>query len=146
MSIWLCRILAIPTASMLSCFIPGQCRSDSASPSPLPQTVCYIVWSLNNVDLTLPHRALPQKVICYLVWSLNNFDLTLTAPSDRMLYCFIPWQCRSEPVSSSPLPQIMPVQCWCDSLPRTQTVCYLVWFLDNVLTLPRHRRSHREWV
>ena len=140
---WLCCGV-VPTERMLFCLILGKCRSDSTSP-PLPQGVCdlfndctmlmwlytaptermfsCLIWSLDNVDLTLPQG------VCYIVWSLNNVDLTpslpvhhlshrkyvtfdpwtklifIIAPTACMLYCSIPAQCRSYSTIFSSLKQ-----------------------------------------
>ena len=134
---WLCLVIAAPTGSefKLYCLIPLQCWSDFASSSPLPQTVCYIVWSLDNVDLTLPCHCRSHRKYVILFDPLTMsiwLCLVIDAPTEGMLYCLIPGQWPSDSASSSPLPQM---------------VYYLVWSLDNVdLTLPRYHRSHRTYV
>ena len=124
MSIWLCLVIAYLTEyGTLYCLIPGQCQwSDSASSSPIPQGVCYTVWCLDNIDLTLPcHlRSHSLQKVCYLVWSLDNVDLTLLhhhRSHRKYVYCLIAGQCRSDSASS---------------LSLKQDVCYIVWWTISI--------------
>ena len=96
MSILLHYILVAQTGSMLYCLIPVQCRSDSASFSLLPQPVCYLVWSLDSIHLTLPrHRRSHRKYVILLnTWTMLIWlRHILSAPTARMSSCLIPGQC-----------------------------------------------------
>ena len=127
-------------------WISSQYWCDSAAVS-CPQNVCYLVWSLENVDLTLRllhsrrayvilfndctmlmwlYTAPTERMFSCLIWSLDNVDLT---PTGSMLYCLIPEQCRSDSESTCSL-----------SLP--QKVCYF-WSLDKI---DFHHRSHSMYV
>ena len=121
---------AAPTGSMLYCLIPRKCWSNSAWPLPLPQKVCYIVWLLDKVDFH--HRSHSMYVILFNPCTMSNLIYyILVAQTGSRFYCLIPGQCWSDPAAFSLPPQ---------------PVCYLVWSLDNDLTLPRHRHTHRKYV
>ena len=127
----LTKVFLAPTESMLSCWIPGQCWSDSASSSQCSRVVCYMLYCLitgQNVDLTASSSPLPQRV-CYKSWTMLIWVcLVITTPTVCMSYCSILGQCD--------LTLLLP-----------QKVCYPDLISDNVeLTLPRHYRSHRKYA
>ena len=105
----------------------------SAAVSPRPQTVCYLVWSL---DLTLTSSSLTScRAYVILFNGLHHADVTLFIRTiEGMLSCFDLWTIQFDSASSSLL--------------LLQSVCYLVWSLDdfNMFLLRPHCCSYRTYV
>ena len=140
-------LFSTPTERMSSCFISGKwCRSDSASSS-IPQGVCYTIWCLYNVDLTLPrHRRSNRRyIILFDPWTISIWlFLVITAPTEGILSRLKPGQFRSDSSSSAHsyrtyviLLNIIPGQCWYISLyrsPRTYVILFDFWTTGQCLS------------
>ena len=146
MSFWLCLIIAAPSGRMLYCLMRTMLMwCDSL---PLPQNVCYLVWSLENLDLILPrHRRSNRRyIILFDPWTISIWlFLVITAPTEGILSRLKPGQFRSDSSSSAHsyrtyviLLNLIPGQCWYISLyrpPRTYVILFDFWTMSLWLYL-----------
>ena len=132
--------------------MPSQCRSDSIMFSLLSQNVCDLLWISSQYWCDSAAVSCPQNV-CYLVWSLENVDLTLRLLHSRRAYVILFNDCTMMMwLYTAPTERMFSCLIWSlDNVDLTlpQGVCYIVWSLNNVdLTpsLPVHHLSHRKYV